>query len=157
MSELIVTADSRVVVELILTLSDGSVAESTKVNNKPALLTLGDQSLSPKLEAELLGRAVGSQHKFSLAAEDAFGASNPDLVQYFSRQSFMEAGEPEVGTIMLFSAIDGSEMPGIVREISGDSVTVDFNHPLAGQDITFDIEIIDINPVLEEQNENLTG
>ncbi|WP_241645722.1 FKBP-type peptidyl-prolyl cis-trans isomerase [Rosenbergiella metrosideri] len=157
MSERIVSADSRVVVELVLTLSDGSVAESTKANKKPALLTLGDQSLSPKLEAELLGLTVGSQHKFSLAAEDAFGESNPDLVQYFSRQSFMEAGEPEVGAIMLFSAIDGSEMPGIVREISGDSVTVDFNHPLAGQDITFDIEIIDINPVMEEQNENLTG
>ncbi len=157
MSEIIVTADSRVVVELVLTLSDGSVAESTKANKKPALLTLGDQSLSPKLEAELLGLTVGSQHKFSLAAEDAFGESNPDLLQYFSRQAFMEAGEPEVGAIMLFSAIDGSEMPGIVREISGDSVTVDFNHPLAGQDITFDIEIIDINPLMEEQNENLTG
>jgi len=149
--------DSRVMVQLVLTLKDGSVAESTRVNNKPALLTLGDQSLSPKLEAELIGLSLGSQHKFSLAAEDAFGVSNPDLVQYFSRQAFLEAGEPEVGTIMLFSAIDGSEMPGIVREISGDSVTVDFNHPLAGQDITFDIEIIDINPVLEEQNENPTG
>ena len=157
MSRLIVMPDSRVMVQLVLTLKDGSVAESTRVNNKPALLTLGDQSLSPKLEAELIGLSLGSQHKFSLAAEDAFGVSNPDLVQYFSRQAFLEAGEPEVGTIMLFSAIDGSEMPGIVREISGDSVTVDFNHPLAGQDITFDIEIIDINPVLEEQNENPTG
>ncbi|QGX90653.1 FKBP-type peptidyl-prolyl cis-trans isomerase [Tatumella sp. TA1] len=157
MSERTVMADSRVVAQLVLTLSDGSVAESTKANNKPALLTLGDQSLSPKLEAQLLGLTIGRQHKFSIAAEDAFGASNPNLVQYFSRQSFLEAGEPEVGTIMLFGAIDGTEMPGIVREVSGDSVTVDFNHPLAGQDITFDIEIVDIDPEMEEQNENLTG
>ncbi|MBT0726142.1 FKBP-type peptidyl-prolyl cis-trans isomerase [Rosenbergiella australiborealis] len=157
MSELTVTADSRVLAQLVLTLADGSVAESTRVNNKPALLTLGDQSLSPKLEAELMGLTVGSQHKFSLAAEDAFGPTNPDLVQYFSRQAFLDAGEPEVGTIMLFGAIDGSEMPGIIREVSGDSITVDFNHPLAGHDISFDIEIVEINPVLEEQNENLTG
>ncbi|WP_241607213.1 FKBP-type peptidyl-prolyl cis-trans isomerase [Rosenbergiella australiborealis] len=157
MSELTVTTDSRVLAQLVLTLADGSVAESTRVNNKPALLTLGDQSLSPKLEAELMGLTVGSQHKFSLAAEDAFGPTNPDLVQYFSRQAFLDAGEPEVGTIMLFGAIDGSEMPGIIREVSGDSITVDFNHPLAGHDISFDIEIVEINPVLEEQNENLTG
>lgn len=157
MSEKVIGQHSRLLVQLVLTLSDGSVAESTRTANKPALLTLGDESLSPALEAQLLGLSTGSQHKFTLTAEDAFGRSNPDLIQYFSRQAFAEAGEPEVGTIMLFSAIDGSETPGIVREVSGDSVTVDFNHPLAGQDITFDIEIIDIDPVLEEKYEDSAG
>ncbi len=156
MSKLIVMPGSRLLVQLELTLADGSVAESTRSANKPALLTLGDESLSPALEGQLLGLSVGSQHKFTLAAEDAFGPSNPNLIQYFSRQAFREAGDPEIGTIMLFGAVDGSETPGIVRAVTGDSVTVDFNHPLAGQDITFDVEILEIDPLLEKTNEDPT-
>ena len=50
---------------------------------------------------------------------------------------------------MLFTAMDGSEMPGVIREINGDSITVDFNHPLAGQTVHFDIEVLEIDPALE--------
>ncbi|EFI6268401.1 FKBP-type peptidyl-prolyl cis-trans isomerase, partial [Escherichia coli] len=60
-----------------------------------------------------------------------------------------DAGEPEIGAIMLFTAMDGSEMPGVIREINGDSITVDFNHPLAGQTVHFDIEVLEIDPALE--------
>lgn len=60
----------------------------------------------------------------------------------------MDAGEPEIGAIMLFTAMDGSEMPGVIREINGDSITVDFNHPLAGQTVHFDIEVLEIDPAL---------
>lgn len=74
---------------------------------------------------------------------------SPDLIQYFSRREFMDAGEPEIGAIMLFTAMDGSEMPGVIREINGDSITVDFNHPLAGRTVHFDIEVLEIDPVLE--------
>lgn len=50
----------------------------------------------------------------------------------------------EVGTIMAFSGPDGMEIPGIIADIAGDSVTVDFNHPLAGQDVTFEVEILSV-------------
>ena len=53
--------------------------------------------------------------------------------------------EVEVGTIMAFSGPDGMEIPGIITEIAGDSVTVDFNHPLAGQDLTFDVNILAVD------------
>lgn len=157
MSELKVEPQSRVLVELDLRLADGSLAESTRNSGKPALLNLGDGSLSPAFEAQLVGLGQGSQCKFTLSAEQAYGAPIPDLIQYFSRQAFIEAGEPEIGTIMLFGAMDGGEMPGIIRELSGESVTVDFNHPLAGHDITFDIEVLEINPALEKTNEDPTG
>ncbi len=58
----------------------------------------------------------------------------------FSRREFIDAGEPEIGAIMLFTAMDGSEMPGVIREVNGDSITVDFNHLLAGRTVHFDIE-----------------
>ena len=82
---------------------------------------------------------------------------SPDLVQFFSRRDFMETGIPDVGTIMLFTARDGSEMPGVVREVTEDSITVDFNHPLAGQHIDFDIEVLAIDPQMEASHASVTG
>lgn len=64
---------------------------------------------------------------------------------------------PDVGTIMLFTAIDGSEMPGVVRAVAEDSITVDFNHPLAGHPVTFDIEVLEIDPQQEETHANIAG
>lgn len=128
-----VQSNSAVLVHFTLKLDDGTTAESTRNNGKPALFRLGDASLSEGLEQHLLGLKVGDKTTFSLEPDAAFGVPSPDLIQYFSRREFMDAGEPEIGAIMLFTAMDGSEMPGVIREINGDSITVDFNHPLAGR------------------------
>jgi FKBP-type peptidyl-prolyl cis-trans isomerase SlpA len=152
-----VQRESAVLVHFTLKLEDGSTAESTRNNGKPALFSLGDGSLSEGLESHLLGLTVGEKRSFSLTADDAFGQSSPDLIQYFSRRDFTQAGEPEIGAIMLFSGMDGNEMPGVIREISGDSITVDFNHPLAGQTIHFEVEVLEIDPVLEATNANPVG
>ncbi|NIF22487.1 MULTISPECIES: FKBP-type peptidyl-prolyl cis-trans isomerase [Pantoea] len=146
--------DSAVLVHFSLKLEDGSVAESTRANGKPAMFFLGDGSLSEALEKQLLTRKQGDKFAFTLEPEDAFGPTSPDLIQYFSRREFNDAGEPEVGAIMLFSGRGGSEMPGVIREVSGDSITVDFNHPLAGHRVQFDIEVLEIDPVLEASDAN---
>lgn len=148
---------SAVLVHFTLKLEDGSTAESTRSNGKPALFRLGDGSLSDALENQLLGLVVGDKRNFTLSPESAFGIKIPDLIQFFSRRDFMETGVPEVGVIMLFTAMDGSEQPGIVREVTEDSITVDFNHPLAGQHIDFDIEVLEIDPQLEEKYANIAG
>ncbi|CAO95760.1 FKBP-type peptidyl-prolyl cis-trans isomerase [Erwinia tasmaniensis] len=152
-----VQSNSAVLVHFTLKLADGSTAESTRNNAKPALFRLGDGSLSPALENHLIGLSVGGKAAFALEAQDAFGSISPDLIQYFSRRDFVDAGEPEIGAIMLFSGMDGNEMPGVIREISGDSITVDFNHPLAGQTIHFDIDVLEIDPHLEMSNADPVG
>ncbi|MCZ4059324.1 FKBP-type peptidyl-prolyl cis-trans isomerase [Pantoea sp. LMR881] len=152
-----VQRDSAVLVHFALKLEDGSTAESTRANGKPALFRLGDGSLSAALEQALLGLKAGEKHNFTLAPEDAFGGVSPDLIRYFSRRDFIDAGEPEVGAIMLFSGRGGSEMPGVIREVSGDSITVDFNHPLAGHRVQFDIEVLEIDPALEANDANSAG
>lgn len=149
-----VQRDSAVLVHFVLKLEDGSTAESTRNNGKPALFRLGDGSLSDGLEAQLVGLRVGDKTRFSLAPDAAFGQTSPDLIQYFSRRDFVAAGEPEIGAIMLFTAMDGSEMPGVIREISGDSITVDFNHPLSGQTVHFEVEVLEIDPDLEAPDAN---
>ncbi len=72
-------------------------------------------------------------------------------------RDFIETGIPEIGTIMLFTAMNGSEMPGVVKSIEGESITIDFNHPLAEQQISFDIEVLEVDPQLENHNANING
>ncbi len=152
-----VQSNSAVLVHFQLKLDDGSVAESTRSSGKPALFRLGDGSLSAPLEAQLLALKVGDKHQFTLPPESAFGIENPDLIQFFSRRDFAETGVPDAGTIMLFTSRDGSEMPGVVREVTEDSITVDFNHPLAGHPVTFDIEVLEIDPQQEKNHADIAG
>ncbi|MEZ8825168.1 FKBP-type peptidyl-prolyl cis-trans isomerase [Vibrio amylolyticus] len=136
--------DSAVTLHFTIKLNDGSVADSTHNMGKPAKLIIGDGSLSDNFEQCLLGLSSGENKSIELKAQDAFGMPNPDNVHYMDRAKFVGDSEVEVGTVMAFSGPDGAEIPGIITEIAGDSVTVDFNHPLAGQDVTFDVEILSV-------------
>ncbi|WNC67634.1 FKBP-type peptidyl-prolyl cis-trans isomerase [Thalassotalea nanhaiensis] len=138
-----IVADSSILMHITMKLSDGSAADSTKVNNKPAKVNMGDQSLSPAFEQQLLGLSQGDSKEFTLAAKDAFGDVNPENIHYLDRQKFNSETPAEVGSIVTFTQ-PGGEIPGIIREVNDLSVTVDFNHPLAGQDITFAVDVVDI-------------
>lgn len=127
-----------------IVLEDGSTADSTRASGKPARLNIGDQSLSPAFEAELNGLNEGDKHSFTLEAKDAFGESNPDAIHYMDKSRFPADMELEQGVIVSFAGPGGSEIPGIVREVAGDSITVDLNHPLAGRKVTFELEVISL-------------
>lgn len=135
--------DSSILVHITMKLSDGSAADSTKVNNKPAKIIMGDNSISPAFENELLGMKQGESREFTLAAKDAFGEPNPDNIHYMDADKFTAEVPAEVGSIITFSQ-PGGELPGMVKEINGTSVTIDFNHPLAGQAVTFVIDLVEI-------------
>ncbi|MDV7104423.1 FKBP-type peptidyl-prolyl cis-trans isomerase [Vibrio sp. TH_r3] len=136
--------NSKVVLHFTIRLANGSVADSTYNMGKPAQLSIGDGSLSENFESHLLGLSAGDKKSVDLKAEDAFGAPNPDNIHHMDRSKFVGDAAVEVGTIMAFSGPDGVEIPGIISDITGDSVTVDFNHPLAGQDVTFEVEILSV-------------
>jgi FKBP-type peptidyl-prolyl cis-trans isomerase SlpA len=141
----LIDKQSEVVMHFDLKLNDGSAADSTRVNNKPAKLVMGDGSLTDNFENCLLGLKTGDKKSFTLAPEDAFGMPNPDNIHHMYKSRFDAQTPVDLGTIIAFSQPDGSEVPGIVREVAGTSVTVDFNHPLAGQTVIFDVEIISVN------------
>ena len=142
---MMINTGSEVVFHFSIKLSDGSVADSTKVSGKPAKLIMGDGSLTPGFEACLLGLEAGQDASFTLPPEQAFGMPNPDNIYYVERDKFGPEVNPEEGAIIAFTQPDGSELPGVVRSVAGQSVTVDFNHPLSGQTLTFDVEIIEVN------------
>lgn len=127
-----------------IVLEDGSTADSTKASGKPAKLNIGDETLSPAFEAELINLNQGDKHSFTLQAVDAFGESNPDAIHHMDRSKFPADMSLEEGVIVSFAGPGGSEIPGIVRDVIGDSVTVDLNHPLAGRAVTFELEVVQV-------------
>ncbi|MFC1234559.1 FKBP-type peptidyl-prolyl cis-trans isomerase [Vibrio sp. F74] len=139
-----IASNSTVTLHFTIKLSNGSVADSTHNMGKPAQLAIGDGSLSQNFESHLIGLSPGDTKVVDLKAADAFGSANPDNIHHMDKAKFVGDAAVEVGTIMAFSGPDGMEIPGIITDIAGNSVTVDFNHPLAGQDVTFEVEILSV-------------
>lgn len=109
----------------------------------PATLQLGAGELLPTLEQRIAGLRVGERRLFELEAEQAFGPYREDLVERVKREHMPEE-EIEAMSIMEFTAPDGSRYSGLVREIDAQSALIDFNHPLAGKSIRFEVEVIGI-------------
>lgn len=116
---------------------------------KPATLTVGAGQLSPAIEARLVGLQEGAEASFELAPGEAFGERNPDMLQKLRRSVLDEMGDPEaeyhVGDVVEFPTPDGSgRFAGVVRECGEDWLLFDFNHPLAGQAVTFQVRLIGV-------------
>ena len=118
--------------------------------DKPATLSLGTGELSPAMEQHLLGLPEGTHATFELAAGEAFGERNADMQQWVARKLLNELGDPDekynVGDVVQFPTPDGQgSYAGAVMQVRDDgAVLFDFNHPLAGQPVTFEVEIIGI-------------
>ncbi|MCE2831169.1 MAG: FKBP-type peptidyl-prolyl cis-trans isomerase [Oxalobacteraceae bacterium] len=130
-----------------LSADDGRDIVSTFADN-PATLQLGAGQLSPSLEAKLLGLPEGAQCVFELAPGEAFGPRNADLVQRVSmatlRQHSSEDANYAVGDLVDFSAPGGGRFAGMLLELGEDDALFDFNHPLAGRSVKFEVNIIGI-------------
>lgn len=126
-----------------------ATADDTEIvatfGSTPATLQLGSGELAPPLEACLIDLPVGERHVFMLTPEQAFGPHNPDLLQRM-KKSELPSGGADIGVLTLveFAAPNGSKFSGLVRELDETSALVDFNHPLAGKSIRFEVEVIGI-------------
>ncbi|MES2991750.1 MAG: FKBP-type peptidyl-prolyl cis-trans isomerase [Pseudomonadota bacterium] len=120
-------------------------------DDKPATLSLGTGELAPAMEARLLGLPEGTRRSFELAAGEAFGERNPELLQRVKRTLMDELGDPDeqyrVGDVVQFPTPDGQgAYAGVVREVveGGEVLVFDFNHPLAGRPVIFEVQLIGV-------------
>jgi FKBP-type peptidyl-prolyl cis-trans isomerase SlpA len=119
-------------------------------NDKPATLSLGTGELSPAVEQCLMGMEEGTRRTFELPAGAAFGPRNPDMQQWLARKVLRDMGDPletyQVGDVVQFPTPDGQgQFAGVVLQLRDDSaVLFDFNHPLAGQPVTFEVQLIGV-------------
>jgi len=118
-------------------------------DDKPATLSLGTGELSPAIEARLIGLAEGSRTQFELAAGEAFGERNAEMLQRVKLSLLRQLGDPHeeysVGDVVQFPTPDGqASYAGVIREVDGDALLFDFNHPLAGQPVSFEVHVIGV-------------
>ena len=136
---------TRVTLHFSVSLLDGSVIDSTK-DKQPATFVVGDGNLLPGFEQSLVGLKAGDKRSIYLQSEQAFGPYNDKNLQHLQRDRFSDMNLEE-GLVLSFADPAGGELPGVVKQIMDAVVVIDFNHPLSGRDIHFEVEIIDIAPV----------
>lgn len=142
--------ETEITLHFAVRLMDGTEMDST-FDGEPATFVWGDESLLPGFENALRGLKAGDKRSVFLQAEKAFGDYNEENVQHFTRSTFAQYDELETGMVLNFADASGGELPGVVSKIEDDWVYVDFNHPLAGRDLTFEVEIIRVERYAPEQ------
>ena len=138
---------SHVTLHYRLALTDGADIVNT-FGDKPATLLVGAGQIAPPLEDILVGLKSGHHSTFRLDAGKAFGERNPELVQRVTLAALRENGMVDEdftpGDVIEFNAPDGGRYAGVLKEVGETSALFDFNHPLAGQALTFEVKIIGI-------------
>ena len=131
-----------------LSSADGADVVNT-FGDKPATLSLGSGQLAPAIEQRLLGLAEGTHTQFELPAGAAFGERNPQMLQKVKITLLRELGDPDaeysVGDVVQFPTPDGqANYAGVVRDTGPDWLLFDFNHPLAGQPVRFEVQLLGV-------------
>ena len=138
---------TRITLKFALYLKDGELIDST--DNRAASCVIGDESLLPGFERAMFGMRAGQKEVFDISPEDGFGMSNPDNIHIMQAELFKEVDKKE-GVVVSFADPHGLERPGVISRVLGDTLEVDFNHPLAGKELIFEVEILAVERVSDE-------
>ncbi len=124
-------------------LADGQVFDSSE-GKDPIEFTLGQGQLIPGFEKGLIDMKLNEKKTINIPKDEAYGDSREDLVQEVQKSELPEEIKPEVGMGLVSKSQDGREMNLVVAEVKEESIVVDGNHPLAGKDLIFDLEVVEI-------------
>lgn len=124
-------------------LTDGTTFDSSE-GRSPLEFEVGSGAVIPGFDEGVMGMAVGDKKTINIPAEQAYGPRVPELVMDFPKDRFPEDMVPEVGMMLTMHNGNGQEFPVTIVDVKDDSVTLDANHHLAGQELIFDLELVDI-------------
>ena len=139
-----VKANDTVKVHYTGKLTDGQVFDSSVDRGEPIEFTLGQGQLIPGFEKGLINMTVNEKKTINIPKEEAYGEPRQDLIQEVAKSQLPEEIKPEVGMGLVSKSPDGREMNLIVRDVKEETIVVDGNHPLAGKDLVFDLEVVEI-------------
>jgi peptidylprolyl isomerase len=125
------------------TLDDGSVFASTE-DREPFAFRIGDGKIIPGLENAVRDIGIGETKTVRIACTDAFGEARDDLIALIPRERFPASIEPQQGKVLQMQTTEGDTIEAEIVEVSGEAVKIDANHPLAGQDLTFEVTLLEI-------------
>ena len=139
---------TRVTLTFSLKLENGDLVDST--GTTPAQFTVGDGNLLPGFERALFGLSEGDKRTINIPPTEGFGEPNEDNVQRIKRSQFQSNMVLSEGLMMSFSDAQNTELPGVIMQVDDDYVEVDFNHPLAGKVIIFEVDILGVEQISNE-------
>lgn len=137
-----IAPDAKVTLHFAIKLENGQVVDSN-FEGKPATFVVGDGQLLDGFENTLLGMQAGDEAVIDILPEQGFGMSNPNNMQRIPRKQFGDMAL-EKGLVISFADASDGELPGMVAEFDERMVTVDFNHPLAGKNLKFEVKILSV-------------
>ena len=135
----------KVNIHYVGTLKDGTEFDSSRARGNPLSFTVGSGQILPAFEKAVQQMTIGETKSFSLKPEEAYGDIMPEAIQPVPRASFAPEVNLKVGEMVSGQAPDGKPIQATIESIDEDVVMLDFNHPLAGKDINFDIELLSID------------
>lgn len=144
-TELRIGPDREVTLNFAIKLENGDVVDST-FGKQPATFKVGDGNLLPGFENALFGLKAGDRRELPISPEQGFGQPNEQNVQVMPRGQFQDM-ELSEGLLIIFNDAANAELPGVVKAFDADRVTIDFNHPLAGKTLRFEVEILAVSPL----------
>jgi FKBP-type peptidyl-prolyl cis-trans isomerase SlyD len=150
---LLIGQNSVVSMHYTLKNDDGDVMDSSE-GKEPMVYLHGANNLIPGLEAELTGKASGASFNASIPPEQAYGEFNQDFIQVINKSMFQGVESVEVGMTFVAQGEGGAQRQVRVTEIEGDDITIDANHPLAGQTLHFDVEVVDVRDATPQEIEH---
>ena len=139
-----ISEGSKVELHFSVAIENGVEIDNTRSREEPVSLTMGDGSLLPGFEKALFGLRAGDRRTVSLPPDDAFGPWNSENIQKFDTIKFEQT--PIIGNMIEFEDKAKQSLFGVVKSVNEDITEIDFNHPLAGKDITFEVEIFKVTP-----------
>ena len=142
MAEEIIAKDKVVKFDYTLTV-EGSVVDTSE-GKEPLQYTHGQNMVIPGLEKQMEGLKVGDERTLVVPAAEAYGVGDPKLIIDVAKANLDPAVTPEKGMVIQMQPKEGQAVPGIVEEVKDTGVVVNFNHPLAGKELTFKIKILEI-------------
>ena len=133
-----------VVLHFAIRLEDGTPVESS-FGGEPITFTVGDGTLEARMERNLRGLQVGDHKVLQLGPGEAYGYPDPDNLHTLRRGDFAPDLELAPGVVVAFTTPAGEELGGVVQAVEDDQVIVDFSHPLAGHQLQFEVEVLEVS------------
>ncbi|MEM4259869.1 MAG: peptidylprolyl isomerase [Candidatus Woesearchaeota archaeon] len=125
-------------------LEDGTVFDSSLNHNEPLKFEIGKGMVIKGFESNIMDMQIGDEKTFTLQPEEAYGEKHSQLIQKIPRNKSIEQQEPKPGMYLIVNAPDGQQYPALIIDVDETTISLDFNHPLAGKKLTFKIKIIKI-------------
>jgi FKBP-type peptidyl-prolyl cis-trans isomerase 2 len=135
---------NKVKIEYVGTLDDGTIFDSTENTGEPLEFEVGSQKVLESFENQLIGMEKGDEKEFKLSPADAYGEYTEGLTKDLPREQIPEGLEIAVGMILVMNLPEGIQIAAKITKLTDDIVTIDLNHPLAGQELNFKVKVVEI-------------